>query len=165
MRDPKLITAHDESSMTPEQKLFLDRASRAALLANHPFPQMAAAEAALESAWGTSLLAIKDCNLFGMKAHAHPDFPIVSLPTKEVIGGQWKEVSANWEQYPDWPSCFKDRVNTLQRLAPSYPHYQAALTAPDPESYIRQVSLTWSTDPMRAAKCLSIYREYLAQLG
>ena len=62
------------SGMTDAQKAFLDKASAAATKAAHPFPRMAAAEAALESGYGLSGLAIEDNNLFGMKQHIHPEY-------------------------------------------------------------------------------------------
>src|SRR5262249_50552715 len=113
--------------MTDDQKLFLDRAAQAATQANHPFPRMAAAEAALESGYGKSGLASADNNLFGMKAHMHNDYGTVSLPTKEYEHGSWITITANWEKYPDWASCFFDRLSTLVRLSHAYPHYAAAL--------------------------------------
>ncbi len=148
--------------MNSFQKEFLDRASAEAEKASHPFPKMAAAEAALESSWGNSVLAREENNLFGMKQHAHPVYGTMTLPTREFEKGQWITVSANWVNYPDWASCFADRLATLQRLANAFPHYAAALAAPDAATYIAEVSKTWSTDPNRGAKVLSIYQEYTA---
>ncbi len=145
------------------QRQFLDRAMAEAIKANHPFPRMAACEAALESGWGASSLARNDNNLFGMKQHVHPCGDTVNLPTREFLGGEWKQCIASWAKYPDWRGCFCDRLATLERLAPKLPHYAAALKAPDAQTYITEVSKTWSTDPDRAKKVLSIYQEYLAQ--
>ena len=147
--------------MTDAQKQFLDKASAAAQQATHPFPRMAACEAALESGYGLSGLTSEDNNLFGMKQHRHPIFGTAALPTKEYEQGQWIEVTADWVKYPDWPSCFFDRLATLTRLQDVYPHYRAALRAEDAETYVREVSQTWSTDPARANKCIAIYRDYL----
>ena len=143
--------------MLPPQEQFLRKAWQAAVDAHHIFPEMAACEAALESGYGHSQLATQDNNLFGMKQHLHPLYGTVSLPTREFLSGEWEAVEANWVKYPDWQSCFEDRMQTLRRLAPVYSHYRAALAAPDKESYITQVSLTWSTDPKRAEKVLAIY--------
>lgn len=151
--------------MTPESKAFLDRASDAAIAANHPFPRMAAAEAALESAWGKSSLAMQDNNLFGTKQHTHPVWDSINLPTREFEKGSWITVEAAWVKYPDWAACFNDRLATLMRLSPTYPHYMAALRARDAETYVREVSQTWSTDPNRAAKCISIYDAYLGTMS
>jgi uncharacterized FlgJ-related protein len=49
-----------------QRQQFLDKASQQAEVAPHIFPTMAACEAALESGYGTSGLAISDNNLFGM---------------------------------------------------------------------------------------------------
>jgi flagellum-specific peptidoglycan hydrolase FlgJ len=150
--------------MNDAQRDFLAKARIEALKANHPFPAMAACEAALESSWGHSGLVRDACNLFGMKQHAHAIFGTLTLPTQEFLNGEWKQVSANWVQYPDWASCFADRCATLQRLSNAYPHYKAALNAKDAETYISEVSQTWSTDPNRAKKVLSIYQEYMSEM-
>lgn len=139
---------------------FLVKAQAAALAADHPFPAMAACEAALESGFGGSGLARSDNNLFGMKQHAHPAYGTVTLPTREFLLGEWKTVTSKWVQYPNWQSCFEDRLLTLQRLQGAYPHYAAALDAKDAETYIAEVSKTWSTDPQRANKVLAIYKEF-----
>jgi flagellum-specific peptidoglycan hydrolase FlgJ len=146
--------------MNQPQLSFLDRATAEAVKANHPFPRMAACEAALESSWGNSALALDGHNLFGMKQHTHPVYGTMTLPTREFIGGDWIMVNAGWVSYPDWRACFCDRLATLERLSNAYPHYKAALNAPDAQTYILEVSQTWSTDPDRAKKVLSIYQEY-----
>jgi len=145
--------------MNSLQRDFLDRASAEAVKASHPFPQMAACEAALESSWGNSQLAREGNNLFGMKQHAHAVYGTMNLPTREFENGEWIQTVAHWVQYPDWAMCFADRLATLQRLSNAFPHYAAALKATDPETYIAEVSKTWSTDPNRAQKVLSIYQE------
>ena len=147
-------------SLNPDQLEFLDRASAAAEKATCAFPKMVACEAALESGWGKSQLAAKYNNLFGMKAHVHNVYGKVSLPTREYQNGEWITISQDFESYPDWDTCFFDRLNTLVRLQGAYPHYKAALDATDAETYIREVSQTWSTDPARADKILAIYNDY-----
>lgn len=146
--------------MNQFQKQFLDQAAAQAKLASHPFPEMVACEAALESGWGNSALAKDANNLFGTKQHKNPIFDTFNLPTKEFLNGEWEVVNAEWVKYPDQAACFADRLSTLERLASVYPHYKAALEAQDAETYIRQVSQTWSTDPQRAEKVLSIFKEY-----
>ena len=148
--------------MNDQQKQFLDRAAAEAVKANHPFPQMAACEAALESSYGQSELARAGNNLFGMKQHQHQEYGTMNLPTREFLLGQWRQVLAAWIAYPDWRACFADRLATLERLAPVFPHYKAAIEARDAQTYITEVSKTWSTDPLRGQKVLSIYQEYTA---
>jgi flagellum-specific peptidoglycan hydrolase FlgJ len=148
-----------------QQRDFLDRASAEAVKANHPFAQMAACEAALESSWGNSQLAREAFNLFGMKQHAHPVCGTMTLPTNEFLDGKWMACSANWVHYPDWRACFADRLATLERLSNAYPHYAAALRAPDAQTFVTEVSKTWSTDPDRAKKVISIYQDYITTGG
>jgi flagellum-specific peptidoglycan hydrolase FlgJ len=121
---------------------------------------MAACEAALESNWGNSVLARDGQNLFGMKQHKHPVYGTMTLPTREFLNGDWLTVNSGWVNYPDWRACFADRLITLERLSNAYPHYAGALRAPDAPTYISEVSKTWSTDPDRGKKVLSIYQEY-----
>ena len=135
--------------------------SASARMVAHPFPDMAASEAALESGYGKSLLAMKGNNLFGMKQHQHPSFGTLTLPTREFIGGAWQITNAPFVSYPTLDDCFADRLATLTRLKSVYPEYKAALEAETPEDYITHVSKTWSTDPNRATKVMLIYREFV----
>lgn len=120
---------------------------------------MAACEAALESSYGTSKLAALGNNLFGMKQHRHFIYGTLILPTREFVNSSWVQTTADWVKYPDWAECFADRMATLQRLAPYYPHYDHALKAGSATTYINEVSRTWSTDPSRAENVLRIYDE------
>lgn len=141
----------------PTQIEFLTRARAAAQNSSHPFPDYAACEAALESNYGRSQLAIQGNNLFGRKQSINPIYETLDMHTQEFLNGEWVSVIAHWVKYPDWATCFTDRVATLHRLAGTYPHYARALAAPDGETFVREVSQTWSTDPNRADKVLAIY--------
>jgi flagellum-specific peptidoglycan hydrolase FlgJ len=143
--------------MNPANRDFLSRAFLAAKQSGHIFPEMAACEAALESGYGRSQLAVQDRNLFGMKQHQHPIYGTHVLPTREFLGDKWVTVSANWITYPNWETCFADRMATLKRLAAIYPHYAAALAAGSATTYVMEVSQSWSTDPERGNKVLAIY--------
>lgn len=138
---------------------FLRKAAAAAQAAGHLFPDYAACEAALESAWGQSGLATRANNLFGQKQSQPPvdGTGTLPLPTKEYLHGQWVTVTANWVLFKDWSACFHARMRLLQGASRKYPHYAAALAATTGEQFVREVSLTWSTDPARASKVLSIY--------
>lgn len=142
-----------------QQSEFLLRAYQAAVDANHIFPEFAACEVALESGWGHSELAQQANNLFGQK-QSHPPVEGTStliLPTREYLHGSWETVQANWTKFSDWSACFSARMQLLKRLSPSDSHYAAALRAESGEKFITEVSISWSTDPQRAGKVLSIY--------
>jgi flagellum-specific peptidoglycan hydrolase FlgJ len=151
-------------TLTTMDLQFLDEATIQAVKAGQPFPEMAACEAALESRFGASELACEGNNLFGMKQHTHPEFKTLNLPTHEGTPGHpdWRATTAKFVDYPDWTSCFADRLATLQRLSAEYPPYAAALAASDPETYVTEVSKTWSTDTMRATHVSQIYQDYMA---
>lgn len=140
-------------------RIFISAATRYATQAQHVWPEFAACEAALESNFGASLLAVQDNNLFGMKQHKHHVYGDHILPTNEFLNGEWITVDADFVHYPSWRECFQDRMATLLRLAAVYPHYARALDARDGETYVREVSETWSTDPKRGEKVLAIYAE------
>jgi flagellum-specific peptidoglycan hydrolase FlgJ len=141
------------------QTIFLSRAYRAAQAAHHIFPAFAACEAALESGWGRSQLAVEANNLFGQK-QSHPPVAgteTIAMPTREFLHGHWLTVSANWAKFADWSECFRARMELLERLSRAYPHYGAALKAANGEQYVSAVSQNWSTDPERAGKVLAVY--------
>ena len=141
------------------QQEFLRKAYAAAAAAGHIFPQFAACEAALESGWGLSKLAVEANNLFGQK-QAHPPLKgteTLVLPTREFLHGAWVTEEANWVRFEDWSGCFAERIELLRSLRHAFPNYAAALGATTGEQFIAEVSKTWSTDPQRAGKVLSVY--------
>lgn len=142
--------------LKPEQTLALVRFYKAAKESGHLFPEVAACEAVVETTWGTSKLYLQANNVFGTKQHTHPAFETVNFPTREYLGGRWTVVNAPFIKYPTVQDSFKDRMDTLQRLAPHYEHYAAALEAKTPEEFVTEVSRTWSTSPSRAATCIQI---------
>src|SRR5215510_15883506 len=94
---------------------FITRCSVACRMVGHPFPDMAACEAVLESKkpgvpFRLSQLAQVHNNLFGMKVHQHNDYGEAVMPTKEVIGGEWTVVNAHFESYQTLDDCFEDRL-------------------------------------------------------
>jgi flagellum-specific peptidoglycan hydrolase FlgJ len=114
----------------------------------------------LESAWGTSELAIKANNLFGRKVwKGGPD--VISIPTREFLHGSWVTVPAFWKVFPNMEASFVDRMEILR----SDPRYAATLRAAVGEEYLAQVSKVWSTDPNRAKDVLSIWREHHSALS
>jgi flagellum-specific peptidoglycan hydrolase FlgJ len=147
--------------ISPQQQRFLETTAAAAQTAGHIFPGMAACEACDESAWGSSQLAVIYNNLFGMKQQVHPIYGTIDLPTREFIHGAWITEQSAWVVFPTLAACFASRMATLQQLKGSYPHYADALAATTPEGYVTAVSMSWSTDPDRAQKCIEIYHAHL----
>ena len=144
------------------QETFLTRARAAALAAGHVFPEFAACEAALESAWGQSKLATQANNLFGQKQSHPPVGEGLQLPTKEYAHGAWMTVPALWAKFGNWQDCFAARMALLERLAKAYPAYAAALAAGSGSDFVTLVSKRWSTDPDRGQKVLEVWQVHRA---
>lgn len=146
--------------MDPQE--FLSKAKQAASESGHVWPEYAACEAALESGWGGSELAQKANNLFGEKSPKNSAYPTVTMTTKEWDKNLKRMISvdAKWPIFPDWRTSFIERMNVLRRLEGVFPHYANALAAKDGETFVREVSQTWSTDPQRAAKVLAIHEKH-----
>lgn len=66
------------------------------------------AQAALESAWGGSLLAKIHNNLFGMKAGTLWKGPTVDMRTAEYYDGRYHTIIAKWRVYSSWNECLVD---------------------------------------------------------
>lgn len=142
--------------LSTQQQQALRSAYAAARQAEVLFPNAQACEVMVETTWGTSQLFLKGNNAFGMKQHAQPLYDTITMPTKEFLNGAWVTIDAPFVKYPTLADCFADRMATLRKLAPNYPHYAAALTATNPEDFLTEVSLTWSTGPTRGASCIAI---------
>lgn len=147
---------------SPQQLENLKNLFLAAQSSEHIFPAMAACEACLETGWLQSELGNEYNNLFGQKVSVDSPNPYlqVRMPTKEDIGGQWVSTWASFVWFPTKTVAFTERMNLLVRLQDEYPAYKSALHAADPETYVTQVSKSWSTDPQRAQKVLEIYRAH-----
>lgn len=92
------------------KEAFLSKIKSGALAAwrkHKVLPSLVAAQAALESGWGTSQLAIKGNNLFGIKAHGWRG-PTLVLPTKEYLNKKWVTVDATWRKYDSWAESVED---------------------------------------------------------
>src|SRR5579872_4449241 len=112
----------------------------------------AVAQAALESAWGTSRLALKANNYFGIKAADSE--PWIALPTLEVIEGEQKKVTARFARYGSVAECFAARERILL-TAPCYA--EARLHAREPIAFLQSLAKHWATDPGYGEKLEQIY--------
>lgn len=114
-------------------------------------PSVAIAQAALESAWGTSTLATKYNNLFGIKGNYGGN--AANMATWEVYGGVRYDIKANFRAYPDWETSIKDYgvfLNVNSR-------YKNALGLTNYKDQIREIhEAGYATDPNYQSKIISI---------
>lgn len=114
-------------------------------------PSVAIAQAALESAWGTSSLATKYNNLFGIKGSYGGN--AANMATWEVYGGVRYDIKANFRAYPDWATSIKDygvflNVNSRYKKALGLTSYKDQIKAIHDAGY--------ATDPDYQKKIISI---------
>ncbi|MGH8539592.1 MAG: glycoside hydrolase family 73 protein, partial [Stenotrophobium sp.] len=75
------------------------------------------AEAALESGWGSSQLALQGKNLFGVKADPAWQGETLLMNTREFLHGAWVMVPAKWRKYIDWLGGITDHAAFLTQNA------------------------------------------------
>lgn len=165
------------------QRSFAESVAEAAGKSIHPWPGYAAAEACLESSWGASRLVLEANNLFGLKEPHGWSGQSVNIPTNEVLHGVTVSVGASWPVFDTYAECFAERLKVLR----SVEIYMEALSAETGEEFIRLLSAAWrlptsfevvsdiqkftsgeyvfansrwSTDPLRAAKVIAIYKSH-----
>jgi flagellum-specific peptidoglycan hydrolase FlgJ len=144
---------------TPEQLAVLSKYYDAARFSEHIFPDWAACEAVLESAWGTSELAADYNNVFGQKVPKDgppPGLLQVLMPTREFVKGGWIDIKAQFLWFPHLSMAFTQRMRLLQ----SDSSYAPALHAETGEEFVTLVSKVWATDPNRATHVIAIHNAH-----
>ncbi len=76
-------------------------------------PSITASQAILESGWGTSTLASKYHNLFGVKAGSSWSGKTVKLKTKEYYNGEYHTVYATFREYDNDDDSITDHAELL----------------------------------------------------
>ena len=111
------------------------------------------AQAILESGWGDNHMG-DACNYFGIKAQ--PGEPSVTLPTREVEGGQSVHVDAAFRRFASVEECFAAHGHFLR----DNPRYAKAFQAADGESFARAIAAAgYATDPNYADLLVQIIQE------
>jgi hypothetical protein len=121
--------------------------------ANKVLPSIIIAQAALESAWGTSGLAEKGDNLFGVKGAYRGKS--VSMTTSEHSAKRgWYKIVAKFRKYPSYYESILDLV-ALYRL----PRYKSVLGQTDYAKAARAIQTAgYATDPTYADKLIATIR-------
>jgi flagellum-specific peptidoglycan hydrolase FlgJ len=144
--------------MTKQQFLTAATAAAQKSSALSGFPAgVTLAQAALESAWGSSRLSQKANNFFGIKAHDGCDS--LAMPTTECSldsAGQTavKKITARFARYDSIDDCFADRDRIIRELAC---YAEARSHAREPIAFIHSLAKHWATDPDYAEKLEQIY--------
>ena len=112
------------------------------------------AQAILETGWGTSELAIKGKNYFGIKAHRGPGTAgIVWINTPEFVNGRWIRINAAFRSYNTMAESFDDS----SRYIKGSDRYRRCFETKDPKEFARRLQAAgWATDPTYADKLIRI---------
>ena len=117
-------------------------------------PSVTIAQAILESGWGTSTLATKANNLFGIKGTYNGES--YTANTKEYVNGAYQVVKANFRKYPTFEDSIEDHSKLLTadrysgaRWKTDYKEVTAALS-----------SAGYATDPNYASTLNELIEEY-----
>lgn len=154
--------AQSNSAIVTQKEAFIKKVAPIAQTEQkqyHVFASITIAQAALESNWGTSDLATKYNNLFGVKADATIG---TLMTTKEYSNGQWIVVKAYFAIYSNWQESIQAHtllfVNGTKWDAN---HYQDVINATN----YKQAALSlqkkgYATDPNYAQKLIELIDEY-----
>ena len=121
----------------------------AAAKAGAKFPQVVAAQWALESGYGKHTSGKN--NYFGLKGEGS------DRETKEFINGQWVTIKAGFIDFPDLQTCVTYLVDRWYR---DYQRYKGVNRASSPEECARLlVTEGYATDPQYSEKLIKLLRE------
>jgi flagellum-specific peptidoglycan hydrolase FlgJ len=138
-----------KASPSPGFKGFVDMASQAGA----KYPQLVAAQWALESGWGKSPSGTN--NFFGIKAAAGESS--TSKQTWEVYGGKEVTTSANFKNYASPQGSVNDLVGKWHKDYKSYKGVNNASDAFSAADMLRQQG--YATDPAYSEKLKKIMRD------
>jgi hypothetical protein len=123
--------------------------SSAAKAAGSRYPELVAAQWALESGWGKHTSGKN--NYFGLKGTGS------EVNTKEFINGEWVTIKAGFIDFPSLVSCVTYLVD---RWYKDYKDFHGVNRAPDQNAAARMlVSEGYATDPQYAEKLIKLMED------
>lgn len=118
-------------------------------------PSVIVAQAILESARGTSELARKANNLFGIKGNYNGQS--YTVKTKEYLNGKWTTVNAAFKKYPSYRESIIDHGNFFTSTPWRTQNYKRVLNAKDYKTQAKALQACgYATDPAYASKLINL---------
>lgn len=118
-------------------------------------PSVIVAQAILESARGTSELASKANNLFGIKGNYNGQS--YTVKTKEYLNGKWTTVNAAFKKYPSYRESIIDHGNFFTSTPWRTQNYKRVLNAKDYKTQAKALQACgYATDPAYASKLINL---------
>ena len=140
------------------KKMFIDAVKEGAIKGQREYnilPSLTIVQAILESGWGTSQLAVKAKNLFGIKAFSSWTGKRVTFSTTEWYDGKKQVVNAQFRAYDSFEESIEDHNKLL-----SSSRYRAVRESKDYRAACREIlNCGYATDPVYSEKLIKIIEE------
>ena len=125
-------------------------------------PSISAAQAILESGWGSSKLAkAPNNNLFGIKDSEDWNGEIVTVPTQEYVNGEYITVNAAFRKYASWNDSVVDHAKFFTSTEWRKNNYRKVVNETDYRIAAQELkNAGYATDPSYAGKLISLIEAY-----
>ena len=156
--------ADDFSEIDQNQRLFLSAIKQGAMdgAKEGILPSITAAQAILESGWGSSELAkVPNNNLFGIKDSEDWHGEIVTVPTQEYLNGDYITVNAAFRKYATWNDSVVDHAKFFTSTEWRKNNYRKVVNETDYRIAAQELkNAGYATDPSYAGKLISLIEAY-----
>ena len=154
----------DASETNQNQSRFLSAIKQGAIdgAKEGVLPSITAAQAILESGWGTSSLAKSpNHNLFGIKNSEDWIGETVTVPTQEYVSGEFITVNATFRKYASWNDSVVDHVKFFTGTEWRKNNYRKVVNEIDYRIAAQELkNAGYATDPNYAGKLISLIETY-----
>ena len=156
--------ADDLSEINQNQSHFLSAIKQGAMdgAKEGVLPSITAAQAILESGWGSSELAkAPNNNLFGIKDSEDWNGEIVTVPTQEYVNGDYIKINAAFRKYTSWNDSVVDHAKFFTSTEWRKNNYRKVVNETDYRIAAQELkNAGYATDPGYAGKLISLIEAY-----
>ena len=156
--------ADDLSEIDQNQRHFLSAIKQGAMdgAKEGILPSITAAQAILESGWGSSELAkVPNNNLFGIKDSEDWHGEIVTVPTQEYLNGDYITVNAAFRKYASWNDSVVDHAKFFTSTEWRKDNYRKVVNETDYRIAAQELkNAGYATDPNYPGKLIRLIEAY-----
>ena len=156
--------ADDLSEFDQNQRHFLSAIKQGAMdgAKEGILPSITAAQAILESGWGSSQLAkAPNNNLFGIKDSEDWHGAIVTVPTQEYLNGDYITVNAAFRKYASWNDSVVDHAKFFTSTEWRKDNYRKVVNETDYRIAAQELkNAGYATDPSYPGKLIRLIEAY-----
>ena len=156
--------ADDLSEIDQNQSHFLSAIKQGAMdgAKEGILPSITAAQAILESGWGSSELAkAPNNNLFGIKDSEDWNGEIVTVPTQEYVNGDYIKINAAFRKYTSWNDSVVDHAKFFTSTEWRKDNYRKVVNETDYRIAAQELkNAGYATDPTYPGKLIRLIEAY-----